>query len=174
VTAIVGCAVTQDEVTEESQSALPTNCPADAKPCDCLLKGTIQCTDPDGDGILSLYDNCDFIKNANQADCDGDKIGDACDSLNAKVTYRWVTDSVTNRQLDNYACVESTRILHRQWETRVHKTKFERKAYCGPAGTAVVETPVEEDTDYYYCWKQDGGCANATYTVSFASPQCTF
>ncbi len=42
------------------------------------------CTyDRDGDGLNDDVDNCKFIANANQADCDGDGIGTACDSDNA-------------------------------------------------------------------------------------------
>src|SRR5207244_1329541 len=35
--------------------------------------------DPDRDGIPSEMDNCPDVANADQADFDGDKIGDACD-----------------------------------------------------------------------------------------------
>ena len=34
--------------------------------------------DPDLDGVLDPFDNCPLIPNADQADCDGDGIGDAC------------------------------------------------------------------------------------------------
>jgi len=34
--------------------------------------------DPDDDGWSNCYDNCPVHANANQADCDGDGIGDAC------------------------------------------------------------------------------------------------
>ena len=36
--------------------------------------------DPDGDGIVNAWDNCISIHNVVQRDCDGDFIGDACDS----------------------------------------------------------------------------------------------
>jgi hypothetical protein len=47
----------------------------------CLQYGTCN-RDPDGDGVLWEYDNCPRNANSNQADCDGDGVGDVCDSLN--------------------------------------------------------------------------------------------
>src|SRR6185295_8072911 len=37
------------------------------------------CTDVDGDG-LGCNDNCPTVANANQANADGDALGDACDT----------------------------------------------------------------------------------------------
>lgn len=39
---------------------------------------TTPAEDVDGDGVINLKDNCVTIPNANQADRDGDRIGDAC------------------------------------------------------------------------------------------------
>ena len=39
--------------------------------------------DSDGDGVLNGSDNCPSVSNANQANCDGDALGNACDNLNA-------------------------------------------------------------------------------------------
>ena len=35
--------------------------------------------DEDGDGVVSVKDNCPGDANTNQADYDGDRIGDVCD-----------------------------------------------------------------------------------------------
>ena len=35
--------------------------------------------DTDGDGVLDVDDNCGLQPNADQADADGDFVGDACD-----------------------------------------------------------------------------------------------
>ena len=37
--------------------------------------------DPDADGIVSCYDNCPSVANADQTDSDGDFLGDACEDL---------------------------------------------------------------------------------------------
>lgn len=39
-------------------------------------------TDSDGDGVYDSTDNCIYVANADQADCDGDGTGDVCDSEN--------------------------------------------------------------------------------------------
>lgn len=53
--------------------------------CETALDHCLQnCSDydSDGDGVLNGSDNCITIPNANQADCDGDGYGDACDNEN--------------------------------------------------------------------------------------------
>ncbi|XP_077978069.1 uncharacterized protein LOC144433608 [Glandiceps talaboti] len=43
-------------------------------------KGDICDIDDDGDGIFDTSDNCQFVKNFDQADTDGDGVGDDCDN----------------------------------------------------------------------------------------------
>ncbi len=58
---------------------LLTGCDLDFQSC---LEGCPN-YDSDGDGVANGSDNCIDTPNANQADCDGDGYGNACDSLNA-------------------------------------------------------------------------------------------
>lgn len=50
----------------ENSSNCPSDCPLDA----------------DHDGVLDGVDNCPTVSNANQANCDGDSAGNACDTEN--------------------------------------------------------------------------------------------
>ncbi|MEK6642842.1 MAG: right-handed parallel beta-helix repeat-containing protein [Planctomycetota bacterium] len=51
---------------------------ADATGCSCLQNNPAG--DADGDAVLDCNDNCSAVANADQADTDGDGIGDACEA----------------------------------------------------------------------------------------------
>ena len=53
--------------------------------------------DSDGDGIIDGSDNCPYAYNPDQADCDGDGAGDACDIFNGRTQ-----DLATYTYLDFY------------------------------------------------------------------------
>ncbi len=44
-----------------------------------LMWEKIENEDRDGDGILAIHDNCPYVANPDQANCDGDDLGDMCD-----------------------------------------------------------------------------------------------
>ncbi|MEK6303911.1 MAG: BACON domain-containing carbohydrate-binding protein [Acidobacteriota bacterium] len=49
-------------------------------------------TDVDGDGVLNAFDNCPLIDNPDQADSNGNGIGDVCDGISADLSLS-ITDS---------------------------------------------------------------------------------
>jgi hypothetical protein len=50
---------------------------------DTAIVHLIVSPDPDGDEILSYFDNCPMVSNPNQEDADGDDVGNACDNCSA-------------------------------------------------------------------------------------------
>lgn len=80
-----------ERVLEDSQAITLINCNDDVRNCACpQWQNTPECSgDPDGDGVPSYYDNCDYSYNPNQADCDGDGIGDACDAIEKRSVFTY-------------------------------------------------------------------------------------
>ena len=90
--AAIGCipdqvraAESQEEVPPEfSVSGVVTPCEVDVYSPDC------PSGDADGDDVPNGWDNCPQVPNLDQANCDGDARGDACDPENSRyvaVTY---------------------------------------------------------------------------------------
>lgn len=90
--------------------------------------------DPDGDGVLSGQDNCDHTYNPDQANCDGDSRGDACDPENGT----WVLEATDQREYvghvtggPNPTCDiwNSVRYRHRDVSSCGGGTRFECDRY---------------------------------------------
>jgi|SRR5215203_171952 len=74
-------------------------CDANSVPketCDTCSQDCGACPDRDGDGVPDSRDNCLSVYNPGQADCDGDRVGDACDNLNG------TTQSMSSSSSSNY------------------------------------------------------------------------
>jgi len=114
--AVMGCSTAGDDpvVTTAEQAigdpcinacrmanmACIRDCAHDPNGGDCGCAGdftacSLECpaADTDADGVPNAADNCPDVANPNQANCDGDGFGDACDSLNAN--YQPVTGDHT-------------------------------------------------------------------------------
>ena len=68
-----------DDVIDGTQSVTIT-ASADGFIGDSNVINITDVDDLDGDGIARLVDNCPFFANADQANFDGDSLGDICDS----------------------------------------------------------------------------------------------
>lgn len=93
----VVCCLALLTMASVSGKALPPNeptlcagvCPNTNDPCEPCKKLGVWTTcgqfwghpanDLDADGVVNTNDNCQCLANANQANCDGDAAGDACD-----------------------------------------------------------------------------------------------
>jgi hypothetical protein len=106
-----------------------------------------QSGDSDGDGVQNSSDNCPNTANANQADCDGDGTGDACDSFNGTTTYQGYNEQVDFIYGPVYSyCNGPWR--YSLYEVYYHRTHYYQDTYCD--GTVVNRSY----TTYhmYYAW----------------------
>jgi len=78
----------------------------------CLQYGSCN-KDPDADGVLWQSDNCPRNANSNQADCDGDNIGDVCDALNGSFVATG-TKTVCAADKDNHVAYFDIEVTYQQ------------------------------------------------------------
>lgn len=171
----IGCGASLDDPSEgELTEDIQTGCAPNDPPCACALKGMDICKDPDGDGILSLYDNCRFDPNPDQADCDGDGVGDACDSANEIVSTRTAL-GVQVDSVSSPVCVgppQQRGTDFRSVLARSLVTTITTRTKCGPSGSG-TETTTQTSSHPFSCWDtghSPTSCALATR--SSVSPIC--
>ncbi len=77
-----GCGVADTDTDGDGTANCNDGCPSDPAK---TQPGTCGCgvseIDTDGDGVKNCLDNCDTVSNAAQTDCNGNQIGDACESF---------------------------------------------------------------------------------------------
>ncbi|MEK6643144.1 MAG: thrombospondin type 3 repeat-containing protein [Planctomycetota bacterium] len=82
-----GCGVPDTDTDGDSTADCNDGCPNDATK---VAPGACGCgvtdTDTDGDGIADCVDNCPAVANADQADANGNSVGDLCEPAPAPAT----------------------------------------------------------------------------------------
>lgn len=116
-----------------------------------------QISDDDGDDVANWLDNCPGTFNPGQQDCDGDGIGDACDSRNVTSEEYLGYNDVSDFWYGPIAswCDGPYRwSVYEEYYRRIHHY---RDTYCD--GTVVNRTVTEYRTRYVYGYAYDPwGC----------------
>ncbi len=108
-----------------------TLCPEDCGPCP---PGN---NDQDGDGVPDSQDNCPSVANSNQADCDGDGVGDVCDSFNGTETYLGYSITLIAAYLVDDYCDEIG-FHYSLWLGYYLREDYWRRTTCSGQSTTVV------------------------------------
>lgn len=116
--------------------------------------------DYDGDGVATSSDNCPCTANANQANCDGDPWGDACDAQNEK----WVL-------LQNLGRCDLDYDEHAFYRT---VEQFGSKKYQNLCGGAICyDQYLISDANCYYttsCGATNSACCDCNYPFAWCIP----
>jgi hypothetical protein len=138
-----GIPITDCSISCNSQILCSQWCTQDGGDSTCGNYGVCD-PDPDGDGLDYYMDNCPVNANVNQADCDGDGLGDVCDVENAlyetaEVRHCWYRHRVhlwgsdTTRFIEHRLEDESSCGAPDKWEKHSETTKNCIGSYAGLA-----------------------------------------
>lgn len=110
--------------------------------------------DSDGDGLLDGNDNCPAIANPDQANCDGDFQGNACDPLNA--TYVSGPELTCMIDVDDH-------ITHYTVEHHVEALQQDVSA-CG--APAFFSRRIRDDEDCSFAEAASNCCRNMSASIT--------
>lgn len=91
-----------------------------------------ECADTDGDGVLDGSDNCRLVANPNQANCDGDAQGNACDSFNGREVLQKTTRTLNGFYRDQDFCGQTV-FTQSLWKRYIEMQTIKRtylRDYC--------------------------------------------
>ncbi len=131
-----------------------------------------QYADSDGDGLNDPNDNCPDHPNDNQADCDADGLGDACDPQNGT----WVLIALGNQK-----CELNTKTVWNGTRLRIYYRGTYRHSCTGQTcyrGELVGQLTCGWGSDLFQCckdkWNPDSDCGGAWNNYECGQPRCPF
>ena len=114
-------------------------------------------TDYDRDGVPNSSDNCDCHKNANQANCDGDSLGDACDGTDNSWTLTSTSTVTCHVDEDRHALWDTLEL----WSKKLY--------YSSCTGVTCVDKYLKKD---FKCWLPGGATVSCCNNKSGNDPAC--
>jgi hypothetical protein len=131
-----------------------------------------QYADTDGDGILDQNDNCSDVYNPNQADCEPDGVGDACDPQ---------IGSWTRISLGNSKCELNTKNVFNGTRLSIYYRGTYQNSCTGQLcyrGELVGQFTCSSGSDLFLCcksrWVPFTDCGGAWNTYECGTPRCSF
>jgi hypothetical protein len=142
----------------------------------------VKIRDSDGDGVRDETDNCRLVANPDQADCDGDRVGDACDPENVSVVDDHIETGDWEGPFDSFdtECVgDPSASEGEQWELffwQQPRFRVVTRQFCGPSGNGRDTTRTDAGVNVETCLRKrivPRSCSPVRTDIIFVN-ECTF